>query len=153
MNEKKTSRRFIVLPLVAVLLVACSTKTGVEGRVSLSADKKIPFGGVTVSLYDATLDAADPKALVSEIVTDEKGNYAFTEVKPGTYSLAMSAKISSLPADITDCTFPGFAVIGDWMIISGTTASGGGVTSAILQEQFSVSTGDMVRYNLDFECE
>lgn len=152
MNEKKTSRRFIALPLIAVLLVACSTTTGVEGRVFLSADKKVPFGGVTVSLYDATLDAEDPKALVSEVATDEKGNYAFAEVKPGTYTLAVSAKVSSLPAGIT-CSFPGFAMRGNWMIISGTTASGDGVTSAILQEQFSVSTGDMVRYNLDFECE
>jgi hypothetical protein len=125
----------------------------IEGRVYLFAFKKIPFAGASVSLTDTTLSPvspADPKALVAEVTTDEAGNFTFSEVRPGQYTLFVRAVLNELPGGISEC--PSQIYSEDWWIYSETTADGRLDISATLTTEFSVSTGDIVRYNLDFAC-
>jgi hypothetical protein len=125
----------------------------IEGRVYLFAFKKIPLAGASVSLTDASLSPVspvDPKALVAEVTTDESGSFAFSEVKPGRYTLFIRAVLSELPSGISEC--PSRISSEDWWIYSEITAEGHIDISATLTTEFSVSTGDIVRYNLDFLC-
>ena len=122
----------------------------IEGQVFISAGKKIPLAGASVSLTDATLSRVDPKALVAEVTTDASGKFAFSEVKPGRYTLFIRAILSELPSGIAEC--PIGIYFEDWWIYSEITAEGHVDTSATLTTEFSVSIGDIVRYDVNFAC-
>ena len=116
----------------------------------LSGGMKIPFAGAAVRLMDATLPSEDPKTLVAEVTTDKSGNFVFSQVKPGLYTLFIRGIINELPPDLTEC--PSGISFDGWWIYSEITPDGHVDTSATLTAEFSVSTGDVIRYVINFSC-
>lgn len=140
-----------LLLLVALSVVACGGPPKVVGTVRLAGAKTVPFPGVNVTLTDAALDSEDPQAVVARVVTDQNGNYTFADVRPGAYHVSLSAVISQLPAGISNCTLGAFAMEGEWLFLSGVTKDGSGVALAVMQDDFTVSSG-AARHDATFKC-
>lgn len=69
----------LVMAAIATLAVAEETSTGVRGVVRNPAGKAIP---------NATVILRDSAGLTTTAVSGDDGSFAFSNVQPGTYSLA-----------------------------------------------------------------
>jgi hypothetical protein len=118
--------------------------------VYLSGGMKIPFPGAAVRLIDATLPSEDPKVLVAEVTTNENGNFVFSQVKPGLYTLLIRGILSELPPDLAEC--PNGISFDDWWIYSEITPEGHVDISATLTTEINVSSLDVVRYVINLSC-
>jgi hypothetical protein len=138
-----------ILALAILSLSGCGASTGkIAGRVHTMADafaKERPLPSATVSLRDASSAQNDPKGLISEIKTDEQGNYAFSEVKPGSYKLVISIR------SLGPCG--GIEIKEPWMIVGVQGQDQAGRTtfglSASTQKDLSVTAGSEIQLDLE----
>ena len=137
MNRKKLVQ-LLTLILIGSFLAACGptpTTGKIEGRVFRS-DTNEPITNASVSLNRRT--SGESKE-IAKTTTDAQGNYSFTEVEPGVYSL--SAGWSST------CNGPDFFFQNGWAVI----VSAGGELVATLEEEATVAAGDALQKNLDLD--
>jgi hypothetical protein len=94
MSSLKFALLFLILipglqrgPMAQATVKAEKQKTGtVSGRVTLSGE---PLGGVTIHLFpDRMSISGDPRS-PAQAITDEQGNYRFTEVAAGSYQVSV----------------------------------------------------------------
>jgi len=101
--------------------------------------------GAVVSLTDAATNQD-----VAESTADAQGHYLFAEVKPGTYSLAVTWTFkdqADSPCQGVDMTRDG------WFVIVGVQADGGLLLVATGGEPFAISAGDLRQQDIDLSCQ
>lgn len=143
MNHK--IERGIGVGLVLLFLVGCGgpatpippSTSVIEGQAFWSNTTN-PIAGVTIALYDATSDKK-----TTEAITDERGQYSFAEVKPGTYWMTATWKFTSseIPKDDTTHELDGELLV-----------SGFGSEGYVLSQAYKASeifVGEQRPYGLD----
>lgn len=91
---KKTYRNFLVL--VFTLLLGTASASTVSGVLLYLDNPQIPIPNTVVKLTNLSTQA------VMTVVTDDNGNYEFTNVVPGNYKLSATTSLASGGVDLLD---------------------------------------------------
>ena len=108
----------------------------IRGTVRLSSQEQAPIPGVEISLSDGTKDTEDPDYTVGETVTDAEGAFKFANLEPGHYVLSASWVVNTddIATNISssfECEIAGMTFGGNWLIMSGSNASGQTILVAV----------------------
>jgi hypothetical protein len=120
----------------------------IEGKVFRS-DTNEAMVDVEVELTDE--NAPKEQSKVGSINTDKNGKYLFADVKPGKYSLVVTAKYmddSNLP-----CRPSGMlATNPDKLIVTVAPTQYGTIVEIILVPDFAIGKEDVIQRNIDLKC-
>lgn len=120
----------------------------IVGRVFRS-DNDASSEDVEVELSDENAPKEQKK--VGRTMTDAKGMYSFTDVKPGKYSLVVTAR--NLDESSRPCKPSGLlALTRDKWFVSVARTQSGSIVEIILVDEFPVGAGGVVKKNVDLKC-
>jgi Carboxypeptidase regulatory-like domain len=120
----------------------------IEGRVFRS-DNNASSPDIEVELSDENAPKEQKK--VARTMTDAKGSYTFTDVKPGKYSLVVTAR--NLDESTLPCRPSGMlALTRDKWFVSVARTQSGTIVEIILVDKFPVEAGAVVKKNVDLKC-
>jgi hypothetical protein len=162
LKHPNVNKLILFLPWMVFCLCACSAATPtptaapdapISGQILFQKqDKTYAMSGVKVMLFDeALVKVKDPHMVVDEVETDKNGRYAFPAVKPGKYSLGVTA--SDLDLGEFSCATEPMQVTLTWMFQYGTSkTTGEGVIQAVSFNPFELKEGDRLEHDLTIPC-
>jgi len=129
----------------------------IKGKVYRSDTNK-PIADATVKLEDATLDSKDPNYTVAKITTDQQGQYSFTNVKPGKYSITAVAGFTG--KSDPPCTGSASSNRDGWTIIPVTQTEQNFSNNTVVVrigilatgDNFDITAGELLQKNIDLKC-
>lgn len=121
----------------------------IRGVIRFTSAPGVKFPPVALRLMDPTQDQNAPEAVVGTTQTDENGQYAFADLKPGRYSLGLTA---AMP-DQAGCNPPSLLRQDQWLI-GASYASGEQeeiipTLLAVWDAAIEAGAGDDLEYNLE----
>jgi hypothetical protein len=125
----------------------------IEGRVFRS-DTNASASGVEVELVDPS--APKERQTIATAATGPKGQFSFTEVRPGTYRMVVTARYEQqedLPCMPLPPTGPGVLLARTregWLVAVGRTS--GGFAEVVTVDEFRVAANAAVKKNVDLRC-
>lgn len=117
--------------------------TGKIAGKFLNADTKKPVSNIEIKLRRADKDVPANEKEAGKIKTDDKGEYFFSGLKPGTYLMSITVKY--FKEEDAPCRPVG------WIVLNSNTADGGKVQIAMSNE-FKVTAAEAVKMNVELKC-
>lgn len=125
----------------------------IGGRVFRS-DTNASATGVEVELIDPSLPKE--RQTIAMATTGPTGNFSFTEVRPGTYNMVVTARYQheeELPCMPMSPRGPGILLARTregWLVAVGRTS--GGFAEVVTVDEFPVAKSAVVKKNVDLRC-